>query len=394
MIRKKWAMLYLTAAITTVNPIISLAASKTTIAATTMENCGAYLFEWRPVDCGNGHYFAILVGGHTIYEYDVILNRGYDYAYTFNPNQYPRTWGEVPTLVNVNGVWAIPENQASLPEGTQPTLQIVLYTNNGKLPQKERFIDVVRLPSNVDPDTLPAEVRKYLINVDGSDAGAYENTNASGWKWQEDGRYKYMKPDGTYVTNGWLNVDDKLYYMDAEGYMLADTVTPDGYYVNSSGAKQEYMPGWFQNERGWKYVLKNGYFAASTWVQDTDGKYYYFDIGGYMRTDYDTPDGYHVGPDGVWDGQPQTGAYGQNPGPGGVAAEETSAEDTAGSETTGSWEVIDSQWKYKLEDGSYVTNTWKLINGNWYYFDENSLMLANQNTPDGYYVDSEGIWKE
>ena len=28
---------------------------------TTMENCGAYLFEWRPVDCGDGHYFAILV---------------------------------------------------------------------------------------------------------------------------------------------------------------------------------------------------------------------------------------------------------------------------------------------------------------------------------------------
>ena len=77
-------------------------------------------------------------------------------------------------------------------------------------------------------------------------------------------------------------------------------------FTNASGIKQKYMPGWFQNERGWKYVLKNGYFAASTWVQDTDGKYYYFDLGGYMKTDYDTPDGYHVGPDGVWDGQATT----------------------------------------------------------------------------------------
>ena len=33
---------------------------------TTMENCGAYLFTWRPVDCGNGRSFAILVGGNTI----------------------------------------------------------------------------------------------------------------------------------------------------------------------------------------------------------------------------------------------------------------------------------------------------------------------------------------
>lgn len=40
-----------------------------------MENCGAYLFEWRPVDCGNGRAFAILVGGNTIAESNVILSR-------------------------------------------------------------------------------------------------------------------------------------------------------------------------------------------------------------------------------------------------------------------------------------------------------------------------------
>ena len=123
---------------------------------------------------------------------------------------------------------------------------------------------------------------------------------------EENGRYRYRKPDGGYVSDGWLNVEDELYYMDNDGYMLSDTITPDGSYVNASGAKQKYMPGWFQNERGWKYVLKNGYFAASTWLQDTDGKWYYFDMGGYMKTDYDTPDGYHVGPDGVWDGRATT----------------------------------------------------------------------------------------
>ena len=345
MIIKKIVTYSLAATLALVTPMISWADTNSDITTTTMENCGAYLFEWRPVDCGNGHYFAILVGGNTIAEHNVILNRGYDYAYTFNPGQYSRPWGEVPTLVNVDGVWAIPENWSTLPEGTQPTLQIVLYTNNGKLPNKERYIDVVRLPSNVDSSSLPPEVKKYLINVDGSDAGAYEDTDASGWVWQQDGRYKYRKPDGTFVNNGWLNVDDKLYYMDSDGYMLSDTITPDGYYVNTSGAKQQYMPGWMQNERGWKYVLRNGYYAASTWVQDTDGKWYYFDIGGYMRTDYDTPDGFHVGPDGVWDGQAATGEYGQNPGPGGVAntSEQSSAENEASQadltdETTGTLE--------------------------------------------------------
>lgn len=336
MIIKKIVTYSLAATLALVTPMISWADTNSDITTTTMENCGAYLFEWRPVDCGNGHYFAILVGGFTINERDVILSRGYDFAYTFNPSVYPRTWGEVPTLVNVDGVWAIPENQNSLPEGIQPTLQIVLYTNNGKLPSKERYIDVVRLPSNVDTSTLPAEVRKYLINVDGSDAGAYdEGTDNVGWVVEADGRYRYRKPDRTFVSGGWLNVDDELYYMDENGYMLTDTLAPDGSYVNASGARQKYQPGWMQNERGWKYVLKNGYFAASTWVQDTDGKYYYFDMGGYMRTDYDTPDGYHVGPDGVWDGQSATGEYGQNPGPGAFAqneSENTQAVDS-GTET-------------------------------------------------------------
>ena len=106
----------------------------------------------------------------------------------------------------------------------------------------------------MDTSTLPADVRKYLINVDGSDAGAYEGTKSSGWVIEADGRYRYRKPDGTFVSGGWLNVDDNLYYMDEEGYKGPTAIAPDGSYVNASGAKQKYMPGWFQNERGWKYA--------------------------------------------------------------------------------------------------------------------------------------------
>lgn len=306
MIKKKIESICLALALSAASATVAFADTTVGTSTTTMENCGAYLFEWQPVDCGNGHYFVILVGGSSIAERNVILKRGYDYAYTFDAMTYPRPWGEAPSLVNLDGVWAIPENQPILPEGTQPTLQIVLTTNNKKLPEKERYIDVVSLPENVASSSLPPEVKKYLINVDGSDAGAYSGTNVSGWETGTDGRYRYRKPDGTYVIGGWLNVDDELYYMDTEGYMLADTITPDGVYVNTSGKKQQYMPGWIQNERGWKYVLKNGYYAASAWVTDTDGKSYYFDMGGYMKTDYDTPDGYHVGPDGAWDGQPTT----------------------------------------------------------------------------------------
>lgn len=282
----------------------------------TMENCGAYLFEWRPVDCGDGQYFAILVGGNTINESDVILNRGYDYAYTFESLTYSRPWGTAPDLVNINGVWGIPENWSALPEGSQSTLQIVLKTNYKNLATDKRIIHVVHLPDGVNTSELPAEVRKYLINIDGSDAGAFEGTETSGWVKEENGTYRYRKPDGTFVSNSWLTIEDKNYYMNEDGIMMADTITPDGFYVNPKGEKTNYHPGWVQDENGWRYITKNGYYAASTWFQDVDGKWYYFNIGAYMATDTITPDGFYVDANGVWDGQASSISNQANLGPG------------------------------------------------------------------------------
>ena len=161
---------------------------------TVMENCGAYLFTWRPVDCGNGEYFVILNGQNTISESNVILNRGYDYAYTFDSTQ-PKPWGQVPDLVNVNGLWGVPSNWAAI-SGAQAVSTIVLVTNNGNSSTRERYIHVTHLPDNVSVSQLPADVRKYVVNTDGSDAGAYVDTDAAGWIDTEAGR-KYLKPDGT-----------------------------------------------------------------------------------------------------------------------------------------------------------------------------------------------------
>ena len=85
MFKKHLLCLGLAAVMATASAYPAFAAVNSSLTSTTMENCGAYLFEWRPVDCGNGNYFAILVGGNTIAESNVILNRGYDYAYTLIP---------------------------------------------------------------------------------------------------------------------------------------------------------------------------------------------------------------------------------------------------------------------------------------------------------------------
>ena len=347
--------------------------------ATVMENCGAYLFTWRPVDCGNGEYFVILNGQNTISESNVILNRGYDYAYTFD-SSYPKPWGQVPDLVNVNGLWGIPSNWGAMPAGAQAVSTIVLVTNNGNSSTRERYVHVTHLPDGVSVSQLPADVRKYVINTDGSDAGAYDDTDASGWIDTEAGRM-YLKPDGTYVTGGWLVVDEESYYMDANGIMLKDTITPDGVYVNANGERTNYKPGWVQDGENWRYVEKNGYYAANGWVQDTDGKWYYFNMGAYMVADDYTPDGYYVDASGAWDGQPANlSAIGQNPGPG------------AALQTEG-WQESAGSWRYRQADGTYVTNGWfQAPDSKWYYFDANSIMLANTITPDGYHVDASGAW--
>lgn len=55
--------------------------------------------------------------------------------------------------------------------------------------------------------------------------------------------------------------------------------------------------------------------------------------------------------------------------------------------------IREGYW-YKNADGTFPQSTWKQIGGNYYYFDEEGFLLRNTTTPDGYQVDSEGIWIE
>ena len=58
---------------------------------------------------------------------------------------------------------------------------------------------------------------------------------AGEWKKEANGRWWYQNDDGSYMTNGWQNIGGAEYYFDAEGYMLSDTVTPDGCRVGPDG---------------------------------------------------------------------------------------------------------------------------------------------------------------
>lgn len=68
-------------------------------------------------------------------------------------------------------------------------------------------------------------------------AGTWKNGSGA-----DQGKWWYDNGDGTYAQNGWQWIDDngdgiaECYYFGADGWMYADTATPDGYQVNASGA--------------------------------------------------------------------------------------------------------------------------------------------------------------
>lgn len=88
-------------------------------------------------------------------------------------------------------------------------------------------------------------------------------SNAGVWKSEEQNRWWYDNEDGTYANGGWYWIDgnnDKIeecYYFDENGWLLADTVTPDGYQVNNIGQ-------WIVNEEVKSRVNENSKFVNNS----------------------------------------------------------------------------------------------------------------------------------
>lgn len=120
----------------------------------------------------------------------------------------------------------------------------------------------------------------WQLDVDGTQA-------KSAWAFLSDKWYLFNEK-GDMVT-GWANVDDKWYFMDSSGAMH-DGWLEDGngewYYMNpiSDGTRGAMRTGWHQIDRKWYY-----FNTASDGAQ------------GKMLKNQRTPDGYLLKADGIWD---------------------------------------------------------------------------------------------
>lgn len=63
-----------------------------------------------------------------------------------------------------------------------------------------------------------------------------------------------------------------------------------------------------------------------------------------------------------------------------------------GSHPAAKWEQINGKWYYFDQSGFAIQNTWIKWQEKWYYCGPECDMYVNRKTPDGYYVDKNGVW--
>ncbi len=150
---------------------------------------------------------------------------------------------------------------------------------------------------------------RYLFQEDGSASVGWKNYKGkkyffsnskklgirgralTGWKTISKGRY-FFSTHGVMQKNRWIS---KKYYLGSDGRKLTSTVTPDGYVVNSSGAKVRVAKGWIKTG-GHMYYYVSG--KKTTGWKTIKGKKYYFDEDG-KRLSNTTVDGVYLGSNGV-----------------------------------------------------------------------------------------------
>ena len=112
----------------------------------------------------------------------------------------------------------------------------------------------------------------------------------------DNGSWYYLKDSGSMAT-GWLKNGGSWYYLNNSGSMATGWLKDSGtwYYLKDSGSM---ATGWVKDSGSW-YYLKNSGSMATGWVKDS-GKWYYLASSGSMLRNTYTPDGYYVDGSGAW----------------------------------------------------------------------------------------------
>ena len=116
------------------------------------------------------------------------------------------------------------------------------------------------------------------------------------WLYQ-GGNWYAFKSSGAMIASDWLYDNHSWYYLKDSGSMATGWIKDRGswYYLNNSGSM---ATGWVKDSGSW-YYLKDSGSMATGWVKD-GGSWYYLALTGKMLHNTYTPDGYYVDASGAW----------------------------------------------------------------------------------------------
>ena len=150
---------------------------------------------------------------------------------------------------------------------------------------------------------------------------------------------------------------------------------------NSSSSENDAQGTWKRDEKGWWFEFKDGTYPSGEktsdqngeklgWIQK-DGKWWAFGSDGYLKR-----------------GWAQDNASGKW----------YLIDENTGMQTSWHYDESDQHWYYLDPASGAMLTGWQFINGKWYYLSKISgavplgSMYREIRTPDGYYVDKDGVW--
>lgn len=236
-----------------------------------------------------------------------------------------------------------------------------LSDNSFSFPSAGTYTFTVQEPNgkeNLTVNTVTITVEANTVYVPVTDPSDSFPTHKDGWSsstkgdsyyvngvkakgWQEIGGETYYFNKKGILQTGWLKEGDNWYYLDAKTGAMQTGWVKDGnqwYYLDKNGVMKT---GWNKIGGVWYYMNGNGVMKANSWLLE-NGKWYHFGGNGAMTRNH--------------------------------------------------WLYEKGKWYYFGANGVMCHDSWNYIGGKWYYFGTDGAMLSDTVTPDGYTIDSNGVW--
>lgn len=158
-----------------------------------------------------------------------------------------------------------------------PTFWVLKYTNMPAMIIECAFVDNYEDIKNWNTAQTRQKMAESLAKHIAKICGVKEKSKNM-WKKETRTVWWYEREDKTYPKNQWEKIDGKWYYFDEEGYMKT---------------------GWLKNKNNHYWLSPSDGHMMTGW-QKIEHKWYYFHADGHMAANEKTPDGYKVNIDGVW----------------------------------------------------------------------------------------------